>query len=97
MLLTAAVLDAATVAQRGFLNHVFPERELALEALAAANRIVSLAPQAARLNKQSLRALALSGQAQAATDLIANAYAYADSAEHREGVAAFVEKRAPRF
>jgi enoyl-CoA hydratase/carnithine racemase len=97
MLLTAAVLDAATVAQRGFLNHVFPERELALEALAAANRVIALAPQAARLNKQSLRALALVGRTEVATNLIATAYDYADSPEHREGVAAFVEKRAPRF
>ena len=35
--------------------------------------------------------------AQPAIDLIAKAYRYAPSAEHREGIAAFTEKRPPRF
>lgn len=97
MLLSAAVLDAATVAQRGFLNRVWPDAELAQQAAACAARVACLAPQAARLNKQSFRALAPVQRALEATDLIANAYAYAASAEHREGVTAFVDKRSPRF
>ena len=32
-----------------------------------------------------------------ASDLIANAYQYANSAEHVEGVRAFTEKRPPQF
>lgn len=97
MLLAASVLDAPTLAQRGFLNRVWADAELAGEAAALAGRVCALAPQAARQNKQSLRALALAGWAQAATDLIAVAYTYAASAEHREGVSAFVEKRSPHF
>lgn len=97
MLLAATVLDAPTVAQRGFLNRVLPDDEVADEAAAMAHRVTRLAPQAARLNKQSFRALAHIQRAQAATDLIANAYNYAASAEHREGVMAFVEKRPPQF
>ena len=97
MLLAAAVLDAATVAQRGFLNRVVPDHEVVAEATATAAGVASLAPQAARLNKQSFRALAHIQIAREATDLIANAYNYADSAEHREGVMAFVEKRSPQF
>lgn len=97
MLLAAAVLDAATLLQRGFLNGVFPDGEVAAQASSAAGRIARLAPAAARLNKQTFRALAQAGRAQAAIDLIATAYAYADSAEHREGVSAFVEKRPPNF
>ena len=46
---------------------------------------------------QNVRALAQDGWPQPATELIAKAYAYADSAEHREGVSAFVEKRPPHF
>lgn len=97
MLLAATVLDAPTVAQRGFLNRVLPDEEVADEAAAMAHRVTRLAPQAARRNKQSFRALAHIQRAQAATDLIADAYNYAASAEHREGVMAFVEKRSPQF
>ena len=67
--------------------------------------IAALAPQAARMNKQTFRALkmplALDGKAHDAIKNIVNKpsdpYAYADSAEHREGITAFLEKRAPRF
>ncbi len=97
MLLAAAVLDAPTLLQRGFLNRVLADDEVAVEASATAGRVARLAPRTARLNKQSFRALAHEGRAQAATDLVANAYAYADSTEHREGVAAFIEKRSPQF
>jgi enoyl-CoA hydratase len=43
---------------------------------------------------------ALDGKAQAAIENIVNGadpYAYADSAEHREGIAAFLAKRSPVF
>lgn len=97
MLLSAAVLDAAEMKQRGFLNMVVPAGEVNAAALDCANRISPLAPQAARLNKQTFRALTPVFTAKAATDLIANAYDYAASPEHREGVSAFIEKRLPRF
>jgi len=97
MLLSAAVLDAAEMKQRGFLNQV-----LAADALDAAvqerlQRILQLAPQAARLNKASFRALAHVSPAQAAINTIATAYDYAASGEHREGITAFMEKRPPAF
>jgi enoyl-CoA hydratase/carnithine racemase len=97
MLLSAAVLDAPEMQLRGFLNQVVVAPELALAVDACVERMRSLAPQAARLNKKTFRALAPVEYAQLAPDLIANAYRYADSAEHREGVLAFTEKRAPRF
>jgi enoyl-CoA hydratase/carnithine racemase len=97
MLLTAAVLDAAEMKQRGFLNQLVPAGALSAAALACVERIKPLAPRAARLNKQLFRALAQQSRAQAAINLIATAYTYAASAEHREGVTAFVEKRPPQF
>jgi enoyl-CoA hydratase len=42
---------------RGFLNGVLTDADVAGEALARARRIAALAPQAARLNKQTFRAL----------------------------------------
>lgn len=97
MLLSAAVLDAHEMHQRGFLSRVVPLAELDATVRAYVDRMGSLAPRAARLNKQTFRALALVSHAQEATELIANAYRYADSHEHREGVQAFTEKRPPRF
>lgn len=97
MLLSAAVLDAPTLLARGFLNHVVDASALHALVHQTAQRMGQLAPQAGRLNKQTFRALATGGSAQAASDLIANAYRYAPSDEHREGVMAFVQKRPPRF
>lgn len=97
MLLSAAVLDASEMKQRGFLNQVVGGDLLESAVHACTERMRTLAPRAARLNKQAFRALALADIAHDATDLIASAYGYADSAEHREGVTAFTEKRPPRF
>ena len=105
MLLEAATFSATDMLARGFLSRVVADGMVATEALGSAQRIAALAPQAARMNKQTFRALkmplALDGKAQVAMKSIVNAapdpYAYADSAEHREGITAFLEKRAPLF
>ena len=102
MLLEAAVLDAPTLLLRGFLNGVLTDADVAGEALARARRIAALAPQAARLNKQTFRTLnqlnpSVSGSSDAMEFVANSAYAYADSAEHREGIAAFLGKRKPVF
>ncbi len=97
MLLTAAVLDALEMKQRGFLNSVVADGALGAAAHLCVDGICGLSATAARLNKQCFRALAPVLRAHVATDLIANAYRYADTADHREGVTAFIEKRQPRF
>lgn len=94
MLLEAALLDAPTMLARGFLQTVLPDAEVPVEAVQRARCMARLAPQAARLNKQTLRALA--GGLDAAA-LLPAAYDYADNAEHREGIAAFLAKRPPNF
>ena len=102
LLLEAAVLDAPEMKARGFLHRVEPPEDVQAHALERARRIAALAPQAARLNKQTLRALngpaAPAGSARSAIDEIASqAYDYADSTEHREGIDAFLAKRPARF
>ncbi|MEP6964492.1 MAG: enoyl-CoA hydratase/isomerase family protein [Polaromonas sp.] len=97
MLLSAAVLDATEMRQRGFLNQVLAADLLGAAVQQRLERIAQLAPAAARLNKQAFRALVQVERSQNAIDLLANAYDYAASAEHREGVSAFTEKRTPRF
>lgn len=100
-LLEAAVLDATEMKVRGFLQHLVPDEEMADRVQALAKRVASLAPQAARLNKRTLRALRNqpvpdSTRTRALQEL-ADAYSYAPAPEHREGVAAFLEKRNPEF
>lgn len=105
MLLEAATFNAAEMLARGFLSRVVADDLVLAEAQGSAQRIAALAPQAARMNKQTLRALKmrseLDGNASNAMKNIVNElpdpYAYADSAEHREGITAFLEKRAPLF
>ncbi len=105
MLLEAATFGAADLLAQGFLSRVAAPEALQAEAQASAQRIAALAPGAARLNKQTLRALktpaAQAGQALPAIENIVNGgsdpYAYADSAEHREGIGAFLAKRPPVF
>lgn len=96
MLLAAVVLDAAEMKARGFLQQVLPAAEVAGRAQALAGRIAALAPQAARMNKRTLRALQDSA-APGAAQVLARCYAYADSREHREGIDAFLGKRKPAF
>lgn len=98
MLLAAAVLPAAEMKARGFLNRVLPGDALDTEVRALIDSMIRLSPQAARLNKQTLRALGGRGQGVApSTALLADAYRYADSAEHIEGISAFLAKRPPQF
>lgn len=104
MLLEAAVLDAATMQQRGFLNRVVEDADVANAAMQSVNRILALAPQAARLNKQTFMGLNKSLAGVFIDDsainsivnpAVENPYAYADSAEHQEGISAFIAKRKP--
>jgi enoyl-CoA hydratase len=94
MLLEAQLFDAPRALQLGLVHAVVADGEVATHAQQRALRIAAGSPQAARINKRTLRQLAAGGPS--AAERRAH-FAYADSAEHREGVSAFIEKRAPRF
>lgn len=100
LLLEAAVFTAPQMLERGFLSRVVADAQLTDEVMSRAARLTALAPQAARLNKRTLRALqapALADSTASRDDILTRPYAYADSPEHREGIAAFLEKRKPEF
>ncbi|GAB4397157.1 MAG: enoyl-CoA hydratase-related protein [Rhodoferax sp.] len=110
MLLEAAVFSAPELLTRGFLTRVVPECDLDAAVQSTLARIVGGAPMAARRNKQTIRVLnnvlspvesALGTPKNGATsgaDILGDqAYAWADSAEHREGITAFLAKRKPQF
>lgn len=90
MLLAAEVFPASHMATHGFLTHLISAADLDAVTAALATRVADLAPQAARLNKQTLRAFKSGVR-------VDSPYAYADSAEHREGITAFIAKRKPLF
>lgn len=112
LLLEAAVFDAQRMLQLGFLTRCVADTDLDEAVRQSCQRIVALSPQAARLNKRLLRSLGEgpgvgeSGRSDATVagthptllDALAeHAYDYADTPEHREGVAAFLERRKPQF
>jgi enoyl-CoA hydratase/carnithine racemase len=94
MLLEARLLDAPRALQLGLVHAVVPDDAVAAHTLQRARQAAVLSPQAARLNKRSLRQIAAGGPS--AEQRRAH-FTYADSNEHREGVSAFIAKRAPRF
>ena len=94
LLLEARLLDAARAWQLGLVHAVVADADVAAQTLARARAAAALSPQAARLNKRTLRQIGAGGPTPAERRAH---FGYADSAEHREGVTAFVERRAPRF
>jgi enoyl-CoA hydratase len=94
LLLEAPLLDATRALQLGLVHAVVADAQLAALAAQRAQRIAALSPQAARINKRTLRQIAAGGPSAAQRRAH---FSYAASAEHREGVSAFIEKRAPRF
>lgn len=94
MLLEARLIDANRALALGLVHAVVDDAEVAHETLQRAQRIAELSPQAARINKRTLRQIADGGPD--AAERRAH-FGYAPSAEHREGVMAFIEKRTPCF
>lgn len=95
LLLEARVLDAEEARARGLVTRVLPDGELAQHVNHTAAQMARLSPQALRLNKRALRRFA-AGPPSRLEDRHPH-YAYAPSAEHREGLAAFIERRPARF
>jgi len=94
MLLEARLFDAHAALRAGAVHAVVADAEVASTTLQRAEQIAALAPQAARTNKRTLRQIAAGGP----TPHERRAhFAYADSAEHREGIAAFIAKRPAQF
>jgi enoyl-CoA hydratase/carnithine racemase len=94
MLLEARLLAAADALQHGLVHSVVADAEVVAHTLERARHLAALSPQAARINKRTLRQIAAGGPT--AAERRAH-FGYADSAEHREGIVAFLEKRPPHF
>jgi enoyl-CoA hydratase/carnithine racemase len=95
MILTGVPIDAATAAAWGLVNEVVPADRLAKRALELARRITENAPTAVQVSKQLVDAGG--GEGLAATLEALAAGVAAGTADAREGVAAFREKRKGKF
>jgi len=97
MVFTADPIDAPTAERIGLVNRVVAADRLLEEAMTLANRLAEAAPLALALAKRGLNR-ALDTGLEEALEFEAQLQTIAGrSADHAEGVAAFVEKRPPRF
>lgn len=97
MVFTTEPVDAATAERIGLVNRVLPSDQLMAEARALASRLAASAPLALGLAKRALNR-ALESSLEDALEYEAQLQAVAGrSNDYREGVAAFIEKRAPQF
>jgi 2-(1,2-epoxy-1,2-dihydrophenyl)acetyl-CoA isomerase len=97
MIFTAGPLDAAAAERVGLVNRVVPAEQLMDEARALASKLAAASPMALALAKRGLNR-ALESSLEEALEYEAQLQSIAGrSKDHAEGVAAFVEKRPPRF
>jgi len=97
MTFLAEPMDAATAERLGLVNRVVPGDRLMDEARALAERLAGAAPLALALTKRALNR-AMGADLASQLDYEAQLQAVAGaSADHAEGVAAFVAKRPPAF
>jgi len=97
MSFTTDPVDATTAERIGLVNRVVPAEALMEEANAMAVKLAKAAPLALALTKRALNR-ALESSLEDALEFEAQLQSIAGrSADHREGVDAFVEKRNPQF
>ena len=97
LLYTGDPIDAAEAARIGLVSKVVPHHQLLEEATALAARIAANPPLAVRYMKQGLRKTASGDPNEVGAWAIEVIYRLFQTEDHKEGVASFLEKRAPVF
>lgn len=97
LLFTGRVIDAAEAERIGLVSRVVPHEELLPVALELASTIAANPPLAVQALKRGLREALDPDWAALGTWVSETLGALFQTADHREGVAAFLEKRPPSF
>jgi enoyl-CoA hydratase/carnithine racemase len=97
LLFTGRIIDADHAAAYGLVARVVPHDELMPAALELAGRIASMPPLAVQRIKQGLRQALDPDWRELGAWVSSSLADLFRTADHREGVAAFLEKREPRF
>jgi 2-(1,2-epoxy-1,2-dihydrophenyl)acetyl-CoA isomerase len=97
MALTGNIYDAEWAQEKGLVNRVVPHDQLITEALAYAQAIASNPPIAVRMTKQLLQKGLMASLEEAIANESEGNRLTTQTADWREAVLSFLEKRAPVF
>ncbi len=97
LLFTGDVIDAREAERIGLVRNVVAHGDLMREAHALAARIAANPPLALRYMKDGLRRTAYGDPREIGAWAIQTIRRLMETEDHKEGVASFLEKRAPRF
>jgi enoyl-CoA hydratase/carnithine racemase len=97
LLFTGDVIDAAEALRIGLISYLVPHEELLARAHELAGKIAANPPLAVRSIKEGLRRTANGDPREIGAWAIDTIYRLMKTADHKEGVASFLEKRAPVF
>jgi enoyl-CoA hydratase/carnithine racemase len=94
MIFTARLLSADEALAAGFVHQIVPAPEIEGKVKEIAQKVASHAPITLAVSKEAIRRIQAARAVPDGDDLVARTYG---SADFKEGVRAFVEKRSPRW
>ncbi len=97
MCLTGRMMDAAEAERAGLVSRIVPAADLIEEAVRTATTIADMAPLAAKANKEMVNTAFETGLTQGILFERRLFHALFGTADQKEGMAAFVEKRTPSW
>jgi enoyl-CoA hydratase len=97
MILTGTTISAQEALAHGLVNRVCPPESLLDEARRIAQTIAAKSPLAVQLAKEAVRAAAETTVREGLAIELRNFYLLFASADQKEGMQAFIEKRPPQF
>jgi enoyl-CoA hydratase/carnithine racemase len=97
LMFTGDVIDAAEALRIGLVTDVVAHDQLLVRAHALAGKIAANPPLAVKAIKEGLRRTAYGDPREIGAWAIENIYRLMKTADHKEGVASFLEKREPVF